>query len=142
MAELSLWAEPSDLATIRHFVQQTGHDLGLEEASIYALELAVDEACTNVIMHAYNARGGQLEIKIDTAGDWVEVVIRDWGKAFDPDSIPVPDVAAPLEQRPLGGVGLFLMRQIMDRVDFQFCETEGNTLTMAKKLQRGEKNGH
>jgi serine/threonine-protein kinase RsbW len=138
MAELSLWAKPSDLVDIRRFVAETGHDLDLDEAAVYALELAVDEASTNVIMHAYGGQGGRLEIQIDVVDDWVEVVIRDWGQPFEPDSIPLPDVDAPLEQRPIGGVGLFLMRQMMDLVDFQFSETDGNTLTMAKQLHRRE----
>jgi serine/threonine-protein kinase RsbW len=138
MAELSLWAEPSDLVDIRHFVEETGHDLGLDNSSVYALELAIDEACTNVIMHAYEGRGGRLELRIDVVDDRVEVMIRDWGQTFDPNAIPTPDVDAPLEQRPIGGVGLFLMRQMMDRVDFQFSETGGNTLTMAKRVHRRE----
>lgn len=138
MAELSLWAEPSDLADIRRFVEETGRNLGLDEASIYDLQLAVDEACTNVIMHAYDAQGGRIEIEMEMVGDWVEVVIRDWGEAFDPESIPRPDIEAPLEQRPVGGIGLFLMRQVMDRVDFQFNETKGNTLTMVKRFQGRE----
>lgn len=138
MAELSLWAEPSDLVDIRHFVEKTGHDLGLDDSAVYALQLAVDEACTNVIMHAYEGRGGRLELCIDVVDDRIEVVIRDWGRTFDPGAIPSPDVDAPLEQRPIGGVGLFLMRQMMDRVDFQFSETDGNTLTMSKRLHRRE----
>jgi serine/threonine-protein kinase RsbW len=135
MAELSLWAGPAELVDIRRFVEETGHKLGLDEASIYALELAIDEACTNIIVHAYDARGGRIEIQIRTLGDCVEVVIRDWGEAFDPGSIPLPDVEAPLEERPMGGIGLFLMRQVMDRVDFQFSDTDGNILTMAKRVQ-------
>lgn len=138
MAELSLWAEPTDLAGIRRFVEETGNDLGLDEASIYALQLAVDEACTNVIRHAYDDGRGRIEIQIDTAGDWVEVVIRDWGEPFDPESVPIPDLDVPLEKRPLGGIGLFLMHQMMDRVEFQFSEADGNTLTMAKRLHRRE----
>lgn len=137
MAELSLWASPSDLADIRCFVKETAQELGLDEASIYALELAVDEACTNVMRHAYKAQEGRIEIQIQTVEDWVEVVIRDWGEPFDPESIPPPDLDAPLEQRPLGGIGLFLMRQLMDRVDFQFSDVEGNTLTMAKRYTGG-----
>jgi serine/threonine-protein kinase RsbW len=89
-------------------------------------------------MHAYEGRGGRLELRIDVVDDRVEVMIRDWGQTFDPNAIPTPDVDAPLEQRPIGGVGLFLMRQMMDRVDFQFSETGGNTLTMAKRVHRRE----
>ena len=141
MADLSLWASPSDLADIRRFVKETARELGLDEASIYALELAVDEACTNVMRHAYKAQEGRIEIQIQAVDDWVEVVIRDWGEPFDPESVPPPDLDAPLEERPIGGIGLFLMRQMMDRVDFQFSDVEGNTLTMAKRLA-GENDGH
>jgi serine/threonine-protein kinase RsbW len=138
MAELSLWVGPSELVDIRHFVEETGHNLGLDEASTYALQLAIDEACTNIIMHAYGTRGGRIEIQIRSVGDCVEVVIRDWGEAFDPELIPPPDVEAPLEERRMGGMGLFLMQQMMDRVDFQFSDTDGNTLTMAKRVQGRE----
>jgi serine/threonine-protein kinase RsbW len=138
MAELSLWAGPSELAEIRRFVEKTGRDLGLDESSIYALKLAVDEACTNIIMHAYDAQGGRIEMRLKHVGDGVEVVIRDWGEAFDPESIPSLDVEAPLDERRVGGVGLFLMHQMMDRVDFQFSGVEGNTLTMAKRLPKRE----
>jgi serine/threonine-protein kinase RsbW len=141
MAELSLWGEPAKLADIRAFVEETGQDLGLDETAIYALQLAVDEACTNIIMHAYGARGGRIKVQIKSVGDWVEVVIRDWGEAFDPERIPSPDVEAPLEERRLGGMGLFLMHQMMDRVHFQFNETKGNTLTMAKRVP-GREDGH
>ena len=136
MAELSLGAEPTKLADIRAFVEETGQGLGLDETAIYALQLAVDEACTNIIMHAYDTQGGHIKVQIKSVGDWVEVVIRDWGEAFDPELVPSPDVDAPLEERRLGGMGLFLMQQMMDRVDFEFSDRDGNTLTMAKRLCR------
>ena len=64
MAELGLWAEYSDLSRIRRFVIQVGEDLGMPERDLYELELAVDEACTNVIEHSYQGVGGKLEIEI------------------------------------------------------------------------------
>jgi serine/threonine-protein kinase RsbW len=134
MAELSLQAGLDQLSTIRAFVGQVGCDLGLDERTIYALELAVDEACTNVIRHAYRGQGGEIRIRVEQMDDRVQVVIRDWGQAFDPQAIPLPDVTAPLEQRPLGGVGLFLMRQMMDSVEFEFSPNDGNKLTMTKRL--------
>jgi serine/threonine-protein kinase RsbW len=63
----------------------------------------------------------------------VRVVIRDWGTRFDPLAVPTPDVSAPLEERPLGGLGLYLMRQTMDEVGFRFDEDDGNILTMVKR---------
>ena len=104
----------------------------MPERDLYELELAVDEACTNVIEHSYQGVGGKLEIEIQPLNSGVQVVIRDWGKPFDPESIPAPDVMAPLEERPMGGVGLFLMRKVMNQVHFAFDPQRGNTLTMTK----------
>ncbi len=133
MAELSLWAAYSDLSRIRRFVEEVGEELGIPERELYDLELAVDEACTNVIEHGYNGVGGKIEIQIEALNGGVQVVIRDWGEPFDPESVPVPDVTAPLERRPQGGVGLFLMRQVMCQVEFAFDPQGGNTLTMTKR---------
>jgi serine/threonine-protein kinase RsbW len=63
------------------------------------------------------------------------ICVRDWGASFDPDSIPTPDVTAPLEERTLGGLGLYLIRRYMDQVRFDFDPVEGNQLTMRKRLQ-------
>jgi anti-sigma regulatory factor (Ser/Thr protein kinase) len=133
MAELSLWAAYSDLARIRRFVEEVATDLGLPERALYDLELAVDEACSNIIEHGYQGVGGKIEIQIVALNPGVKVVIRDWGEPFDPESIPVPDVTASLEERPVGGVGLFLIRRVMTRVEFAFDPQGGNTLTMTKQ---------
>jgi anti-sigma regulatory factor (Ser/Thr protein kinase) len=133
MAELSLWAEYSDLSHIRKFVTGVGEELGIPERDLYELELAVDEACTNVIEHGYHGVGGKIEIQIEPLNGGVQVVIRDWGETFDPESVPAPDVSAPLEERPMGGVGLFLMRKVMNKVQFAFDPQGGNTLTMTKR---------
>jgi serine/threonine-protein kinase RsbW len=135
MVELSLWADFSHLAAVRDFVTQVGHDLGLDNHLVYDLQLAVDEACTNVIQHAYGGRGGDLAIRIEAVAGGIRVIVRDWGQAFDPGTVPLPDVTAPLDRRPLGGLGLFLIRQVMDQVDFWFNETDGNTLIMIKRLE-------
>jgi len=135
MAEMNLFVDRDQLAVVRNFVTQMGCDLGLDSRVIDDLKLAVDEACTNIVEHAYGGQGGQIEIEIKSIDDGVQVTIHDWGAAFDPQAVPSPDVAAPLEQRPLGGLGLYLMRQMMDRVDFQFDGEDGNTLTMVKRLK-------
>lgn len=136
MATLNLNAGTSEVASICRFVQETSRELGLDERLTYDLMLAVDEACVNVIRHAYDGRGGDVEVTIEMAEDGVKAVIRDWGEAFDPPSIPEPDVSAPLDERTPGGLGLFLMRNVMDRVEFQFDGENGNTLTMFRRLER------
>jgi serine/threonine-protein kinase RsbW len=134
MATLSMFADLAQLATIRDFVETVSRELGLSERVFYDLRLAVDEACSNVIRHAYKGRGGRLEVRIQRVEQGVEVVIRDWGEVFNPTLVPEPDVTAALEDRPLGGLGLFLIYQMMDDVEFHFDEQEGNTLRMVKHL--------
>jgi serine/threonine-protein kinase RsbW len=100
------------------------------------LRLAADEACTNVIRHAYHGQAGRIEITIQPVASGIQVQVRDWGEGFDLSAVPAPDVTAPLEKRPLGGLGLFLMRNVMDDVQFKFDAVHGNTLTMVKLLDR------
>lgn len=135
MSSLSLTADLSQMATIHAFVEQVGHDQDLDDEILYTLHTVVGEACTNVIEHAYAGRGGPMEISLEAQGDCVRVSIRDWGTAFDPAEVPIPDVAAPLEKRPLGGLGVYLIHQMMDNVQYHFSTEDGNTLRMIKRTQ-------
>ncbi|HSR29244.1 MAG TPA: ATP-binding protein [Anaerolineae bacterium] len=136
MATTKLMIDLAKLAQVRSFVLRTGRDLGLEAEAIDALLLAVEEACSNVCRHAYGGECGQIELTIVSGDGAVEVVLRDWGAAFDPLAVPIPDVTAPLEERSLGGLGVYLMRKLMDQVDFEFDGESGNTLTMVKRLDQ------
>jgi serine/threonine-protein kinase RsbW len=135
MTTLYLCADLAQLGTIRDFVAEASHDLDVDEESIHDLILAVDEICSNIIRHGYGGLGGQLEGTVERIVGGVQVTVRDWGIAFDPGSILVPDVEAPLEERALGGLGLFLVRQLMDDVRFEFSAEVGNSVTMVKQLQ-------
>jgi anti-sigma regulatory factor (Ser/Thr protein kinase) len=133
MATLTLLADAHQLASIREFVAQAGKDLDMGESAIYHLTLAVDEACSNAIRHGYGGGAGKIEITVEAVENGVQTVIRDWGVPFRPDAIPVPDITAPLDQRPRGGLGLFIIRKVMDEVQFKFDAESGNTLTMVKR---------
>lgn len=133
------WRADSDqLAPIREFVAQASRALGADERAVFDLQLGVDEICANVIKHGYGGRGGEIEITVERAGASIRLVVRDWGRAFEPDQVPVPELDLPLERRKLGGLGLFLVRQVMDEVEFRFDEQSGNTVTMLKRLDREE----
>jgi serine/threonine-protein kinase RsbW len=140
VATIRLLAEVSNLAVIRQFVAQAAHGTGLDEKAISDLQLAVDEICANVIQHGYSEQGGELEVTIEAIEGGVEATVRDWGRAFDPQAIPIPDVTAPLEGRRLGGLGLYLVRKVMDHVHFAFDEKNGNVVTMIKRIQPKEGN--
>lgn len=132
-------ADLADLVEIREFVVDASRPLGADEQAIRDLQLAVDEVCSNSIRHGYGGRDGHIEVTVEPVGHSIRVVVRDWGRAFDPDRVPVPDLDLPLEERSLGGLGLFLVQQVMDEVRFEFNDSNGNSVTMVRRLDREEK---
>jgi len=124
------------LAAIGEYVTRAAEAAGLDARSVEGVELAVDEACSNIIEHAYGGEGrGHIEVTCRIDGDGLTVVLRDYGQPFDPDRVPEPDLQAPLEERDAGGLGLHFMRQLMDQVRFEFTAGAGNVLTMVKRRE-------
>lgn len=134
--ELKVRAKPENLARIAAFVNDAAERWGLGPKETFDIQMAVDEACTNIIEHGYEGdTSGMIEIRCRQTDDECTIKIRDHGRNFDPDAVPEPDVQAPLEERPVGGLGLFFMRQLMDEVEFHFGEEEGNVLVMKKRRE-------
>ncbi|HEX7557167.1 MAG TPA: ATP-binding protein [Leptolinea sp.] len=107
----------------------------LDERSIYQVETAVDEACSNIIEHAYGGEDrGDIQIECVSGPGILTVILSDNGKPFDPALIGPPDLEMTLENRLDHGLGLFFMYRWMDSVHFEFSKTGGNTLTMVKKV--------
>jgi serine/threonine-protein kinase RsbW len=134
MVTMRWQADVDQLGAIRDFVAEASRSLGAGERAVLDLQLAVDEICSNSVRHGYGGREGQIEVTVERTGQSIEVVIRDWGRAFDPAQVPQPALDIPLEQRSLGGLGLYLVRQVMDDVRFEFDEDRGNSVTMVKRL--------
>jgi serine/threonine-protein kinase RsbW len=110
--------------------------LGLDDHALYEIQLAVDEACANVVHHAYQGvEPGDMEIACSVNDQILTIQVRDWGRGFNPCDVSEPDVDAPLAERTLGGLGLFLLKQIMDSVQFTFDSQHGNELVMTKRVQ-------
>ena len=126
------------LAQIAELVTRVARDAGLTDDDVFNVEMAVDEACSNVIEHAYAQTAGEIELTctIPEQGR-LEVVIHDQGKPFDPAAVPEPEVidGASLDALPTGGLGLYFMRKLMDEVRFHFAPGDGNTLYMVKRKQ-------
>src|SRR5258706_3189076 len=128
------------LDAIREFVVDAAHQAGLDEKEVYNVQLAADEAASNIIEHAYEGvSDGQIEISTDIEDASLRIVMREQGKPFDPEEIAAPDVSAKLEDRLVGGLGLFFMRKLMDEVHFQYSPESGNVLTMLKHLPAARK---
>ena len=122
------------LDEIREFVGEAASQVGFSEKEIYSIQLAVDEASTNIIEHAYSGiAGGQIEIDCNVAGDELKIILHDKGKSFDPSSVPEPNVKADLSERKIGGLGMYLMRKLMDEVYYESSQETGNALTMVKR---------
>jgi len=107
--------------------------LGIE-ADVFEVQTAVDEACTNIMKYAYSEQGGIIIITCELQDNDFVVTIRDKGKPFDPDSVPQPDLGTDLDRRKIGGLGIYLMRKLMDDVSYSFDAEKGNTLVMRKTL--------
>jgi serine/threonine-protein kinase RsbW len=105
---------------------------------IYSVQLAVDEACTNIIQHAYsNKSKGQILIQcmLSSENNQFIVTITDWGKSFDPKIVPKPDTESNLNERKEGGLGLFLINKFMDSVKYTSAQNM-NKLVMVKTLKK------
>lgn len=130
-----------ELSNIRSFVGETAHVLGGSEDDAFACELACDEAAANIFNHAFEGKAGRVLIKIWRHENKLVMQMHYHGKSFDPSKIPEPDLHAPLENRPTGGLGLYFMRQLMDEVTFEFDNVVGNMLTMRRILNIPERYG-
>lgn len=129
---------PSELASVGmalDFIAERGKVLGLTERQIFEVQLAVDEAVTNVITYAYEGLRGELKIRCWCQSTALAVEILDKGKPFDPTRLSAPDLSSSLKRRPIGGLGVHLIRKVMDEVVYRYDPSVGNILRMVKRLQ-------
>lgn len=136
--KITLPARFSSLNQVRNFVVQAAKDCGFQQGAVDSVELAVDEAFSNIIEHSY---GGESQEKIECScrekRDRLVIILKDCGKPFDPTIIPDPDLTADLNERKIGGLGMFFMDQLMDDISYEFTtgpggKTNCNALTMEK----------
>jgi len=126
-------AQFDNLTEIAAFILVFCHDASLDDSSCYHIEMAVDEACSNIIEHAYGGEGkGEIEICVEVNPGNVTIKLSDHGKSFNPDDIPDPDLETPLEERKNHGLGLFFIRKLMDQVFFTHGKDHSNILTLVK----------
>jgi serine/threonine-protein kinase RsbW len=130
--ELTIPVYTADLPDILAFIELACEAAGVRPELWFDLELAVEEACANVIEHAYCCEGGDLAISFEAVGRDVIITLQDHGQPFAPEDVATPDLSAPLTKRRIGGLGMHLMYQLMDEVRFDFA-VGINTLVMVKR---------
>jgi serine/threonine-protein kinase RsbW len=127
------------LAQIAEFVTRAAREAGLTDDDVFHVEMAVDEACSNIIEHAYADCSGDIDLACrSSAPGAFEITIHDLGRPFDPDVVGMPKIELPAELADLdeGGLGLYFMRKLMDEVRFEMVAGQGNTLTMTKRSKQ------
>jgi len=133
MAKKTFPGNFKSLEQISEFIITQAQQAGFEPKDVYAIQTAVDEACSNIIDHAYGGEDlGTIVIKTNETDRALRIILKDKGKEFDPDDVPKPDIDSPLEIRKERGLGIFFMRKLMDQVIFEFSKEKGNKLTLVK----------
>lgn len=123
------------LDEIRDAVAEIARGGGFSEKTIYSLQLAADEAASNIIEHAYEGiTTAKLYMTCDMKGDEIIITMRDTGKSFNPTAVREPNLSADLSERQIGGLGVYLMRKLMDTVHYESSKS-GNLLTMTKRRE-------
>ncbi len=121
MKPLVVPARLESLAEIRKHVQAAAAEAGLDKKDVYRLALAVDEVATNIVTHGYAEAGreGTVDVMTDADDEHLTVALEDNGVAFDPTGIPAPDIDQPVDERKVGGMGIFLAIRGVDAFRYQ-----------------------
>ena len=133
--QLKIKSQTEKLHLVRDFIAEAARTHGFDEESVSMIALAVDEACTNVIKHAYNnAPDKEIEIKVFARNGQFEVVIFHGGKTFDPTEIHAPDMKDYLSHYRRGGLGMHLMRSLMDAVEYRTAPGKKSEVHLVKTI--------
>ncbi|MTI88621.1 MAG: ATP-binding protein [Balneolaceae bacterium] len=131
---MSVKASTEHLAEVRDFVAAHAQNIGLSQKDISEIRLAVDEAYTNIIKHAYkNDPAKQVSIEIGSDNSKLWISLMDHGRSFDPKKYSEPDLIKRIKQKKRGGMGVYLIKKLMDQVQYNRKGTT-NEIRMVKNL--------
>ncbi len=132
--ELILFNRREEIAKLAPFIEEFAAQAGLAEELVFSLNLALEEAVSNVVLYAYPPdKKHTLTLVAKRDGDIVTFILSDTGKEFDPTAAPEADITLSAQEREIGGLGIFLVKQIMDSVEYQRIENK-NILTLKKLI--------
>lgn len=123
------------LAAVERFVRETADLFGWSEPLVGNLNLVLEEAVSNIIFYAYEGenRAEEIELSLSYEQPDLKVELSDGGCPFDPTARPDPDINLAVEERPVGGLGIFLIKKLMDEVSYQRVGDK-NVLILKKKI--------
>ena len=133
--ELIVKSSTDNLSLIREFTKTAASESGFPEDTIGKIILAVDEACTNVIKHAYKySPEGEIIITAKFDNSKFTISITDEGTRFNPGIVPDPDLKEYHKQKRIGGLGMFLMKKLMDDVKYTSLSDNKNQVVLVKYI--------
>jgi serine phosphatase RsbU (regulator of sigma subunit)/anti-sigma regulatory factor (Ser/Thr protein kinase) len=141
LGELRVPAVRENLRTVSYFLHGIARRLALTEDTLFEIEVAVEEAAVNIVSHAYPPdQAGDMLVRVEVADDLMHITLADWGIPLNPAQLKPFDFDAPVETRIEGGMGLHLIRSLMDDVVREASPTRGepNTLTLTKRIKKLE----
>jgi len=125
----------SEIEKLNALVRRFGELHEVPSRALYAVNLALDELVTNTILYGFDDPENQeFEVRLDVSGTELRGELRDGGRVFNPLEVPPPNLDAPLQEREVGGLGLHLVRSLMDRLEYR-REGVKNVLTLAKRIR-------
>lgn len=132
---LSVNSTTNNLARIRNFIKTQSRNAGFDEETANKIVLAADEACTNIIKHAYKySSKGKINVNLNFSQNKLRIAITDEGMQFNSKSIKDPDLKKYYEEKKVGGLGMFLMKKLMDEVSYSHPNSKKNKVTLIKYL--------
>ena len=130
-------AQVENLYEIMEFVAHGTEDVGLSPRKMMQLELITEELVVNISQHAYEGQGGNILVRICKEDAFLQLIFSDEGVAFDPTMAEEPNVDAALEEREIGGLGIYLVHKLVDKVEYQRLNHQ-NILTLTINKSDGE----
>lgn len=133
--ELLIDNQIDELRRVAIWLEEIGEEWEFPMSFVLSLNLVLEEALTNTILYGYQDKVEHtIEIHFSKSGNLLKVSIVDDGLAYDPTSKPDPDITLSVQDRPIGGLGVFLIKKIMDTVEYQRIENK-NHLMLTKNIK-------
>ena len=133
--ELKVTSRTENLSVIREFIQSAARQVGMKPGMTEDIMLAVDEACTNIIKHAYKSfPEGEILLKLKYSDHKLIITIKDFGQSFHAEEVPDPDLQKYYKQHRVGGLGMYLMKTLMDEVKYSSVPGKYNEVYLTKNL--------
>jgi serine/threonine-protein kinase RsbW len=128
-------SQTEKLSIVRDFITEAARNFGFDDESAGNIALAVDEACTNIIKHAYENRPDrEIDIRVQMNKQIFEVIVTHQGKLFDPRLFKSPDIQEYIAHPRRGGLGIRIMKLLMDNVDYKILPDKKCEVHLIKKL--------